>query len=374
MDTFTPKIEPKDLVSLLKEYVEISQVSGDVIELEASANEEHARKRFYHLKLQSGESIHLTYGRNLQDVFERTSAFHQIMPEHSCKPLFCVEDGEFHLFGQEFFHGIPIDEYLEFGSDRDQEVTEILKTLECKLERLERPSTKEAYAKELGKAIDLALQCKNFSDHDRSFLDKSLFNYLRQTLINPRPTIRWSPGDLAARNVLVSNDGGFRIIDCEFAYETHFHEEDWIRLAHFSEPPLKELDFIKKRVASCAKGIEAFHWCRQISLTRLLHSGTSYLQCVWMDLGNFKKSLKEKEDAESLNSLIGHGLLLTKDFEEYFKTESSKHQETFTKLHKETIKHQGTATKLHEETVKHQGTATKLHQETVKHQGTATKL
>jgi hypothetical protein len=45
-----------------------------------------------------------------------------------------------------------------------------------------------------------------------------------------QPRKRWSNGDLTTQNVLRAPDGQFRIIDTEFAHETHFDFEDFVRL------------------------------------------------------------------------------------------------------------------------------------------------
>ncbi len=74
---------------------------------------------------------------------------------------------------------------------------------------------------------------------DSTILENIGFPYLRENANNFIPTKRWSNGDLAARNILVSKDGQFRIIDWEFAKKTHFADEDWVRLKFYSKLTIK---------------------------------------------------------------------------------------------------------------------------------------
>ena len=113
----------------------------------------------------------------------------------------------------------------------------------------------EAMANEFEQFKDSVLSNENFFELDRQFLILYLFPRLKKALNCVNPTIRWSSGDLAARNILVDGDQNFKIIDCEFAGETHFHEEDWVRLARYSLQSFSELDFVQDRVQSISPGI-----------------------------------------------------------------------------------------------------------------------
>jgi len=298
------KIPPEDILNLLPDSVDKSKIKGDLIELDASASLPKARKRFYRIRLNGSPVLHLSYGEGLKDTYERSKAFHAALPQYTCKPVFFVEEGERHLIGQEFFDGTPIDESFESSGTTEEEVTNILKTIASTFASIERPSSTEAMVNEFEQFKDSVLSNENFFEMDRQFLILFLFPRLKKALNCVNPTIRWSSGDLAARNILVDGDHNFKIIDCEFARETHFHEEDWVRLAKFSSEPFKELDFLQNRIKLINPSTHTLFHLRQTSLNKLVHSTPDCVKHVRHDLAECLWSLGHDEEEEGIGSSL----------------------------------------------------------------------
>ena len=235
-----PPIPKEYIIKLLPDLVDQSKIIGELIELEASAKLTHARKRFFRLRLEGSPDLHLSYGVGLKDTYERSKAFNSALPQYTCKPVFIVEDGERHLFGQEFFEGTPIDEKYASNKISDEDVSKIISKIQKTFSSLEVESTHEAFLEEFNEFKETILSNNSLHLFDKDFLNNCVFPYLEDSLLPKSFSVRWSPGDLAARNILIDDDLNIRIIDCEFAHQTHFHDEDWIRLAAFSSGNFKE--------------------------------------------------------------------------------------------------------------------------------------
>lgn len=274
----------EDIYNLLPHEI-IEKVSlDDVHELITSKNHEDPRKRCFKLEINNTFNIHLTLAPHLDEVFRKTSIINEILPRYTCKPLFLKKSENFDLFGQEFFSGSPIDERFVLGKVTESQVSDIVKKLYENLNSSKEESSKDAREKELEVFKKEVISNKRFHVLDREFLNKFIFPNLDNLTKSHPPTIRWSTGDLAARNVLVNDSLDFRIIDCEFAHKTHFHDEDWIRLSSFSNPKFNNLPVIKEKLGTIAPFLTVYHLLRQTILNQHIHTGPTYKNFAGADL------------------------------------------------------------------------------------------
>ena len=63
----------------------------------------------------------------------------------------------------------------------------------------------------------------------------------------------------------------FKIVDLEFADETHFYEEDILRLNNFSHKRIKEIKQLQKAYESVPKYMISYFWLRQAYLSCKLY-------------------------------------------------------------------------------------------------------
>ena len=308
MSKLLPEISPADIKKLLPVSVDKSKIKGDLIELDDSASLSQARKRFFRLRLDGHPDLHLSYGEGLKDTYERSKAFNTALPQYTCKPVFIVEDGERHLFGQEFFDGQPIDKCLESGKITEQEITSVLQNLYDALDSLKQASTRNALVDELEENIKTFLSNEYLTDIDRNILSNYLYPSLIKELGTLNPSLRYSPGDLAARNVLLKEEGEFRIIDCEFAEITHFHEEDIIRIATFSLDSFKKLKIVKEKFMKVPNAMNAYFWIRQCYLDSRVNSREEYLKYAQENLKNIDRELYFKYKGDGTGSIILNGI------------------------------------------------------------------
>ena len=223
---YIPKISSDEVYKLLPlDYRELTNPI-DIYELDDTSSKELVRKRFYKLKVGESEKIHLTLGKDLKNVFNKTKSFYEECPEYSCKPLFVNDEQTLNLFGQEFFEGTPIDEKYASNKISDEGVSKIVSKIQKIFSTLEVESTHERFAEELEAFKERILKNDSLHLFDKDFLNNCVFPHMEDSLLPQSFSKRWSPGDLAARNILVDDELSFKIIDCEFAHKTHFHNED----------------------------------------------------------------------------------------------------------------------------------------------------
>ena len=271
MTRLLPVVSTDYIRKILSESGKSSQQNEDLIEMDASSNLLQARKRFFRLHIPGEHDIHLSYGEDLKDLYERSKVINKVLPHITCKPILMVEDGDRQLFGQEYFDGLPIDQSFDSGHKNKDEISDILEKIKSTLSTLERPSTQNAMNEEFQQFCKTLLSNEYLPKFDSQYLLNVIFPKIKKSLNHHEPTVRWSTGDLAARNILVDQDS-FKIIDFEFAKETHFHDEDWVRLKKYSTESFKNLDFIKRQFQGITSGIVAFSNLRQINLNKMVHS------------------------------------------------------------------------------------------------------
>jgi glycosyltransferase involved in cell wall biosynthesis len=306
---YIPKISLDKVYNLLPiDYREHTK-SADIKEFDDTSKKELVRKRFYKLKLGESEKIHLTLGKDLKFVFDKTKSFYKECPKYACKPLFISTGQELDLLGQEFFEGTPIDEKYASNEISDEDVAKIVTKIQKTFSSLEVESTSEAFREEFNEFKETILSNNSLHLFDKDFLNKCVFPHLEDSLLPQFFSKRWSPGDLAARNILIDDNLNIRIIDCEFAHQTHFHDEDWIRLAVFSSGSFKATPSVEKRLERVKPWYHIYLWLRQTWLNRTIWQNDDYKHFASEDLYTVLK-LTESFGTNNKNvSLLIHGVL-----------------------------------------------------------------
>ena len=284
MKNWLSAVPLKTVFSLLPDHIRKKSSLDCLKELRASSEKEFARKRFYQLELNDGELIHLTYGQDLDKIYENSETIYEVLSGCICKPLFIFNKDKYYLFGQEYFKGKEIDDLYSGSIISEQEVEAILIEIENRLLQIEVPSTVEAMQLEFDTFITKLMANSNLGDSDREIIKIEILPFLQNYISSLRPTIRWCTGDLAARNILVGDKLDFRIIDLEFAHQTHFHQEDWLRLAYYSNKEFNKLHFVQEQLRGISKPVEIYHFLRQSLLNLHIHKDQEYEHHLQFDL------------------------------------------------------------------------------------------
>ena len=76
MKNWLSAVPLKTVFSLLPDHIKQKSSLDCLEELKASSEKDLARKRFYKLNLTDSETIHLTYGPELDYLYENSKALH----------------------------------------------------------------------------------------------------------------------------------------------------------------------------------------------------------------------------------------------------------------------------------------------------------
>ena len=260
------------------------------------------RKRHFHLKAKNDQNYHLTVGNIELNLWKNSKYAYKNLKNLVCEPIFFGAFGAFHFFIQEYFNGIPIDLALEKDLISQDQVGLILETISKNFESMCEQSSVEELKDEREELLHNLNKLFNFSDIDKKMISlmlSSVYSKQSHEIIK-----RWSPGDLAARNILVATDGTFKLIDFEWARKTHFFQEDWLRLFFYSNSPFKENLFLNKKISEIGDFYHMYFWLRQTTLDTIKHSEPELNKYTKLNLRNVLLSFLKLTNDKNLKSLI----------------------------------------------------------------------
>lgn len=326
-------VNPQDIYKLLPK--EITEESSQYVikELEPSSENEFCRKRSYRISDQNGLDLLLTCSKDLQETYHNSRLFHKALPSISYQPKFIVKGHEYDLIGYEFFDGKPLDQVFAQSKISEPQIQEIINNLKKYLLKIEVPSSTDAMQSEFSAFIEVFYSNENLSIADVEIFKNELIPYIQNFILNTNPRLRWSSGDLIARNILINDNFEYRLIDYEFAHETHFFEEDWIRLGSYGKESFLSLEFVKLTKENVPFPLHIYHLLRQTLLNRNVHKGIDYIHHLKFDL---VKIIKESTERKIISSQALRG----------FSEQVAKYRESCTNYEIENISLEKTKEKL----------------------------
>ena len=255
------------IFELLRNQIKSKEITS-ITELEQSAQLVRTAKRFYKLILNTGAVIHLTITNQCTRTFEKAKSFNSLFPDISCKPIFSETIETYQLFAQDFFEGNPIHELLDQRILNHEDVDRILVNITDKFNDEIIESTTDSWEAEIAELSSKVLG--TLEAKDKKIVELLILPFLSKSNLNSSINKRWTNGDLAGRNILVNKDKDYRIIDYEFAKETHFYEEDWLRLSTYSSREFQKNNFLQQKVSNLSPSIIAYHYLNQIVLDSII--------------------------------------------------------------------------------------------------------
>ena len=262
MEPFEP-ISEEYLIHLLKNRFSPKDIKS-IHEMEQSAQLVKAKKRFYKLTIKTLTSLHITIQKVETSILEKAQSLFHLFPQMICRPLFYERVDNYFIFGQEFFDGVSIHECLEKNLINQSDVDDILLSISNHFDHRLKDSDSQSMKDEAIEIISSVLQKLNSSD--KKLLQELIIPHILEIESNNKIYKRWTNGDLAGRNILVNESRNFRIIDYEYAKETHFYNEDWYRLSIYSSENFNNNKFLKKKSSEIVKSVIAYHYLNQINL------------------------------------------------------------------------------------------------------------
>lgn len=210
---------------------------------------------------------HLVTGENMTVLWQTARAFAKACPTLAAKPLFLQRTRDQDYLAFEFIEGPSLESALRSGQINVGKAKDLISQALAALNKTRRPSHGSAAEIELQSFCSQVERCPVFGSADRGILRDIVFPLLQQATLEKSISRRWTNGDFIARNLLVDPEGNPRLIDYEFARQTHFHLEDVWRWGQYSDVP-SELRVLNGSIAPSPLPVwvEAFGLLRQIVL------------------------------------------------------------------------------------------------------------
>jgi chromosome segregation ATPase len=225
--------------------------------------------------MQNGRTLCLlTAGRNLKDLYERSTTFSKACPEIACAPIFFQHREGLDFIAARYFEGDSLQNLVRQGKMTPIEAVGHANDIMGRLEMTFRVSTINEAHNELEKFFASVRGCSFFGGLDRNFLESIVFPFVQQGALEGVMRTRWSNGDFIARNILADAAGDKRLIDYEFARRTHFFGEDFWRWKNFSELP-DEAKTLARLKDKDKPWLEGFFILRQILLSHLINGAAA---------------------------------------------------------------------------------------------------
>lgn len=234
-------------------------------------NLQHSRSS-YEVRKDDKTLFRIMAGPNLRDLHARAEKFHSAYPSIASRVLFSSHSPEIDIVAFDHFAGVT----LESGSVSLARLKSSLTSIQEVLDSGITPSTELERNKELAAFERQVLALPYITHIDRVFLSENVFPLMRRELEEFEPAKRWSNGDFVLRNILVNRSESIRLIDYEFAYETHFFMEDYCRCRYFTSVPSEVLMQIPVPNPS-SPGIRVYMWLRQMLLESTIYNPRFFL-------------------------------------------------------------------------------------------------
>ncbi len=190
---------------------------------------------------------YLTVGQDLADLHRRILSFSDACPEIACRPLFYHKTGDWEYLGTELFDAQNVDGLVFSGKLPVEDAVKLGERALIALEHTMKKSSSAAASRELDGFFAKVLASPLFGGLDRPFLSDVVFPFIRNGALEGQQYIRWTNGDFVPRNLLVGAQGSLRLVDCEFASQTHFFLEDFWRWRTYSTLPAGSRELAQSR-------------------------------------------------------------------------------------------------------------------------------
>ncbi len=267
--------------------------------------------RSYRAFQDNGSAVMVHYGIGLEEQWSKSKAFSAASSEITVKPLLFFKVKEKEVFITEFFDGQSLEQAIEDGtilpSDAKSLAFKVLKHLECTYSN----SDENSYKIELCELLSEIKKCRLFNALDQDFISSQLFNLILEEGRNLNFRKRWTNGDLIGRNILRNKAGQIKLIDYEFAKNTHFYWEDYFRWKSFSNFEGNEFlnDIFEPQIPH-GRGFEVLFLLNQILLDYEVFGANLALQKL------SPKIARLKEIAELENAGLKHSVFFSSKAED----------------------------------------------------------
>jgi hypothetical protein len=204
---------------------------------------------------------HLTVGDQLETLAQQTEKIFKVLPLLTARPLLHAEGKSHRFFAREFIAGGTLSDQVRQGTLSPANAHEQGLAALALLQQTATASTVASAQAEASGILGQVARLPECSRIDRAFFDELVAPFIHGGIAASVPQLRWTNGDFTPRNLILDTRGQIRLIDYEFAAQTHFPDDEW-RWNTFGE-----LGPIPRFNSSPPAWLEILFWCRQLVLS-----------------------------------------------------------------------------------------------------------
>ena len=227
----------------------------------------------WRVNLPDGRTARLVLGPDLADMARRQTAFARACPTLLPAPIFQVKLADGQAFADEFFEGVSLESIVERSPEQARA---ILAKVHATLAATQRPSTEAARLAEWQAWTKSVEGLPRWTADEKKLLREQVWPGLYPLLCLAAPATRWTNGDFTTANILLNPAGAVRVIDCEFAGETHFFAEDGARFYTFSPSARRQPGLFSDSLPRSGPAWHLYFWLRQVAM-EVTHNSDAYL-------------------------------------------------------------------------------------------------
>lgn len=272
---------------------------------EINSKEKRIDKKIFEAKVDYLK-LHITIGSDLENLYRNTKTLNELLPNYTCRAEHFFRKKNRDIFIQEYFEGESLDELIDKNKISEKDLNELISRIFNIFSSIEIKSRKQDLLKEFELKTSKYVNGLSHNIDDKDLLEKYILPLLKENLDTDNPIKRWSTGDLCSRNILVSGSE-FKIVDLEFAEETHFYDEDIVRLHNFSHEKIRGIKQVQKAHGAVPKYMISYFWLRQAYLSCKLYKTEEFNTISSFYFGCFIEGLVWLKNDINRNSIIFDG-------------------------------------------------------------------
>ena len=224
---------------------------------------DRAVRTSWRVNLPDGRTARLILAPSLADLAQRHRAFAAVCPDLVPPPIFyqTLQNGE--AWAESFFAGRSLE---SAASESRDETSAAFAQVVSLLASTSRPSTESARRAEWQTWTGAVESLPIWTPGEKQLLQDLVWPHLYPLLAVTPPVTRWTNGDFTSDNILVNERGQPRLIDSEFAGDTHFFAEDAVRFHALSPSAATWPELYADSLPPRGPAWQLFFWLRQLML------------------------------------------------------------------------------------------------------------
>ena len=251
----------------LRELVERGLIAANPVAVALSPGNIDRREKpartSWRVALPDGRPARLLLGPNLSSVALRQTAFARACPTLVPSVYFHDRLSNGDALADAFFPGASLESITESAPDRARA---LFGRVTDSLAATQRTSTENDRLAEWVNWTTAISGAAIWSVTERGLLASLVWPRLYPLLAAGPAIARWTNGDFTTANLLFNDTGEARVIDCEFAAETHFFREDAARFYALSPAARRRPDLFSPSVPRPGPAWHLFFWLRQFAM------------------------------------------------------------------------------------------------------------